>query len=59
MAPYAVGILELENGAHLPGMIKGILTDQLKVGMNLTVDFEDAPATTAWPQWPRYHFKPI
>jgi len=58
VAPYAVGIVELENGAHLPGMIKGISTDQIKVGMNLTVNFEDAPATTAWPQWPRYHFKP-
>jgi uncharacterized OB-fold protein len=60
IAPYAVGIVELENGAHLPGMIKGIPTDQIKVGMSLTVNFEDTPAaaTTAWPQWPRYHFKP-
>jgi len=60
MAPYAVGIVELENGAHLPGMIKGTPTDQIKVGMNLTLIFEDMPATTtnAWPQWPRYHFKP-
>lgn len=61
--PYAVGIVELVNGAHLVGMIKGVAIDQIKIGMNLTLDFEDAPATattatTAWPQWSRYHFKP-
>ena len=59
LAPYAVGIVELDNGAHLPGMIKGITVDQIKVGMNLTIDVEDALATTAWPQWPRYYFKPM
>ena len=59
LAPYAVGIVELDNGAHLPGMIKGITVDQIKVGMNLTIDVEDALATTAWPQWPRYYFKPL
>jgi len=60
MAPYAVGIVELENGAHLPGMIKGVPMDQIKVGMTLTLSFEDitTTATNAWPQWPRYHFKP-
>ncbi len=59
LAPYAVGIVELENGAHLPGIIKGITVDQIKVGMNLTIDFQDASATIAWPQWPRYYFKPM
>jgi len=57
MAPYAVGIVELENGAHLPGIIKGTPTDQIKIGMDLTLDFEETPATTTWPQWPRYYFK--
>ena len=58
MAPYAVGIIELENGAQLPGMIKGVAINQIKVGMSLTIAFEDTPATTTWPQWTRYHFKP-
>jgi uncharacterized OB-fold protein len=58
LAPYAVGIVELADGAHLPGMIKGVAIDQIKIGMNLTVDFEDAPAATAWSQWTRYYFKP-
>lgn len=57
LAPYAVGVVELENGTHIPGIIKGIPLDQIKIGMGLTVNFEDTPTTTAWPQWPRYHFK--
>ena len=59
LAPYAVGIIELENGMHLPGMVKDVPIDEIKVGMSLTVDFEDSLATTAWSQWPRYYFKPM
>ncbi len=58
LAPYAVGIVELENGAHIPGIIKGVPLEKIKIGMNLAVNFEDTPTTTAWPQWSRYHFKP-
>ena len=57
LAPYAVGIVELENGAHLAGMIKGVALDQIKVGMDLTIDFEDALAPSAWQQWSRYYFR--
>jgi len=58
-APYAVGIVQLENGAKLPGMITKVPHDQLKVGMNLTVDFTACDTTQPWPQWPRYCFKPL
>ena len=57
-APYAVGIVQLENGAKLPGMITKVPHDQLKVGMNLTVDFTACDNNQPWPQWPRYCFKP-
>jgi len=57
LAPYAVGIIELENGAHLVGMVKGVDVDQIKVGMELTVDFEDASTNVEWPQWSRYYFR--
>jgi uncharacterized OB-fold protein len=56
MAPYAVGIVELENGLKLPGMITG--TKQLQIGMTLTIDFTTCTAAQPWPQWPRYCFKP-
>ena len=56
MTPYAVGIIQLENGAKLPGMITG--TKQLQIGMDLTVDFTTCTAAQPWPQWPRYCFKP-
>lgn len=59
LAPYAVGIIELENGTHLPGMVKDVPIDEIEVGMSLTIDFEDSLATTTWPQWPRYYFKPM
>jgi uncharacterized OB-fold protein len=58
LAPYAVGIVELENGLRLPGMIQGAPQDQLKVGMALTIDFGTCNTTQTWPQWPRYCFKP-
>ena len=58
LAPYAVGIVELENGLRIPGMIQGASQDQLKIGMPLTVDFGTCSVTQVWPQWPRYCFKP-
>lgn len=55
-APYAVGIVEFSEGAQLPGMIRNIRFENLRVGMDLSVDFETTiPAQ--WPQWPRYFFK--
>ena len=57
IAPYAYGILELENGLRLPGMIKGIEPENIEIGTNLEVDF-DTNLSTDWPQWPRYFFRP-
>ena len=57
--PYAVGIVELEDDAQLPGMIKSIALDKIKVGMDLLVGFEKEPVSEEWPQWPRYYFKPM
>ena len=56
LAPYAVGIVQLENGLKLPGMITG--TTQLQIGMTLTIDFTTCTNAQPWPQWPRYCFKP-
>jgi uncharacterized OB-fold protein len=58
-APYAVGIIQLENDTKLPGMITDVPHNQLKIGMNLTVDFTTCETTQPWPQWPRYCFKPL
>ena len=57
LAPYTVGIVQLENGLKLPGMISGVAEGQLKVGMELTVDFKACSTGQAWPQWQRYCFK--
>jgi uncharacterized OB-fold protein len=53
-APYAIGIVQLTEGAKLPGMIKTDLRD-LKVGMELKVEFE-SPRPGSWPSWVRYCF---
>ncbi len=58
MAPYAYGIVELENGLRLPGIIRGIDHEKIKVGIGLEVDFE-TDASQRWPQWSRYFFKPL
>ena len=57
MTPYAVGIVKLEDGPDLPGMIRDIEPEKIRVGMDLTVDF-DKTVPSQWPMWPRYFFKP-
>jgi len=58
MTPYAVGIIQLENDLKIPGMIKEVAPEQIKIGMELTIAFETSTTTSQWPQWPRYYFKP-
>lgn len=58
MVPYAVGIVQLEDGVNIPGIIRGVALEQIKIGMLLTLDFGTCASTQLWPQWPRYYFKP-
>ena len=59
LTPYAVGIVQLENGLKVPGMIQGANQENLKVGMALELDFGTCSTPHAWPQWQRYCFKPL
>jgi hypothetical protein len=58
LAPYAVGIVELENSLKIPGMIQGTTQEHLKIGMKLNMNFGTCSTPQQWPQWPRYCFKP-
>ena len=58
LTPYAVGIVQLENSLKIPGMIQCLKQEQLKIGMELTLDFGTCSTTQTWPQWQRYCFKP-
>ena len=58
LTPYAVGIIEFENGLKIPGIIQGVSQEQLKIGMELTLDFGTCSTSQQWPQWTRYSFKP-
>ena len=64
--PYALGIVIFNAGGQLLGMIRDIEPNKLQVGMTLRVNFETSSAQTTppqtppqWPQWPRFHFKPV
>jgi hypothetical protein len=59
LTPYAVGIVQLESGLKIPGMIQGLTQEQLKIGMELMLDFGTCSTTQQWPQWQRYCFKPL
>lgn len=58
MAPYAMGIVQLGDELRIPGMIRGAPLEQIRIGMDLVIDFGICAATQPWPQWPRYYFKP-
>jgi uncharacterized OB-fold protein len=57
LTPYAVGIVGLENGLKIPGMIQNATQQDLQIGMELNLDFGTCSAPQKWPQWPRYCFK--
>jgi uncharacterized OB-fold protein len=59
LTPYTIGIVELEEGLKIPGMIQGATQEQLKIGMALSLDFGTCSSPQQWPQWPRYCFKPV
>ena len=58
LTPYAVGIVQFENGLKIPGMIQSVKQEQIKIGMELTLDFGICNTMQHWPQWQRYCFKP-
>ena len=59
LTPYPIGIVKLDDGPQLLGMIQHTTPDKLKIGMALTIEHEKPTNTqTKWPTWPRYHFKP-
>jgi uncharacterized OB-fold protein len=57
MTPYAVGIVDMEEGVKLPSIIRTSRLESLKIGMELEVDFSPKSQETSWPHWPRYFFK--
>lgn len=57
LTPYAVGIVRLDEGPQLFGMIRDAQHEALKRGLRLKLSFEEQKRET-WPQWPRYHFVP-
>ena len=61
LIPYAVGIVELENGLKLPGMIRDVDFDKIKIGMELEIEVEPVKKEEEqqkWPAWPKYYYKP-
>jgi uncharacterized OB-fold protein len=59
LTPYSVGIVELEGGLRLPGIISDVSEGQLKIGLELALDFGSCSVGSVWPHWSRYCFKPL
>ena len=57
IVPYMVGIVRLSEGPRLPGMIQDVKLKEVKLGMDLRVEF-DTKIPSQWPKWPRYFFVP-
>jgi uncharacterized OB-fold protein len=57
LAPYIVGIIEFEKGLRLPGMIRNVDPEKIRVGMNLKIGF-DSSSSSQWHAWSRYFFIP-
>src|SRR3990172_4658645 len=51
--PYVIAIVEMEEGVRMMGNIVGSLPDQVKVGMPVTVVFEDVNETITLPKFRR------
>ena len=56
--PYVYGIIELEDGPRLPGVIRNVSLDSVEIGMDLIVDF-DTKVDEEWPRWARYFFRKL
>lgn len=59
LVPYAIGIIQLESGLKIPGMIQAVKEEELRIGMSLALDFGSCTTIQEWPKWPRYCFKPL
>lgn len=52
--PYTVGVVSLDEGPRIPGMIR-VEQKDLKAGLALKVAFESSQAQN-WPTWTRHYF---
>jgi len=58
LVPYVVGIIQLEEGPRIPGMVLDIKAEDVKIGQTVTADYSPEPSSN-WPNWPRYYFRPV
>lgn len=54
--PYTIGIVKLNEGLNLPGIIRNVNQKMIKIGMKLVVEFNPS-ILSQWPQWPKYFFQ--
>jgi uncharacterized OB-fold protein len=51
--PYNVVVVELLEGVRMIGNLLGVSNDEIREGMDVVVDFEDAGEGVKLPQWRR------
>jgi len=51
LVPYAVGLVQLEEGVFMVGQIRGVAPDAIRVGLRVRVEFDDVTSEIALPHW--------
>ena len=57
LAPYVVGIIRLDEGVQIPGIVRGLKPENARIGQKVKVSFSRW-RSPKWPHWPRFVFKP-
>jgi hypothetical protein len=51
IAPYAAGIVQLDEGVFMVGQIRGVAPAAIRAGLPLTVEFDDVTDDVTLPHW--------
>jgi uncharacterized OB-fold protein len=55
LTPYPYAIVRLKEGVQIGGIIKDVELNNVRIGLEVEVDFERL-SCTSWPSWGRLYF---
>ncbi|TQK29064.1 bifunctional MaoC family dehydratase N-terminal/OB-fold nucleic acid binding domain-containing protein [Arthrobacter sp. SLBN-53] len=56
--PFVIALVELEEGVRMLGELRGVDTEQVKIGMPVTATYIDFPDSEVSPAWTLYAWEP-
>jgi uncharacterized OB-fold protein len=51
LVPYAVGLVQLDEGVFMVGQIRGVAPDAIRVGLEVHVEFDAVSPEITLPHW--------